>query len=145
MDLSLNLKGMISQRRSPLQDGMPCRGRDHAEHAADLGHDLQGRRSEIKEIGRRARNLGMQTFDQALSDLFENKSIITPIRRRLRNADSTNDLRAIGTQQPARQVAGPAGRAQRPGPIAARGIPGRMNPKTREATAPRTVASSAWA
>lgn len=44
MDLSLNLKAMVSQRLLPRQEGRPRRrGRDPAEHAADLGADLQGR------------------------------------------------------------------------------------------------------
>ena len=45
MDLSLNLKGLVSQRLMPRQEGQGPRrrGRDHAQHAADLRPDLQGR------------------------------------------------------------------------------------------------------
>jgi twitching motility protein PilU len=46
---------------------------------------------EIKEIMKKSRNLGMQTFDQALFDLFEQHTI--SFEDALRNADSANDLR----------------------------------------------------
>jgi twitching motility protein PilU len=52
---------------------------------------FKGEVSEIKEIMKKSRNLGMQTFDQALFDAFEN-NIIT-YEDALRNADSVNDLR----------------------------------------------------
>ena len=47
--------------------------------------------SEIKEIMKKSRNLGMQTFDQALYDAYE-ANLIT-FEDALRNADSLNDLR----------------------------------------------------
>jgi twitching motility protein PilU len=52
---------------------------------------FKGEVSEIKEIMKKSRNLGMQTFDQALFDAYEN-NIIT-YEDALRNADSVNDLR----------------------------------------------------
>jgi twitching motility protein PilU len=52
---------------------------------------FKGEVSEIKEIMKKSRNLGMQTFDQALYDMYEN-NIIT-YEDALRNADSLNDLR----------------------------------------------------
>ena len=52
---------------------------------------FKGEVSEIKEIMKKSRNLGMQTFDQALFDMYEN-NIIT-YEDALRNADSVNDLR----------------------------------------------------
>ncbi|MEO8248996.1 MAG: type IV pili twitching motility protein PilT, partial [Burkholderiales bacterium] len=52
---------------------------------------FKGEVTEIKEIMKRSRNLGMQTFDQALFDLFEANAI--NYEDALRNADSLNDLR----------------------------------------------------
>ena len=48
-------------------------------------------RGEIKEVMKRSRELGMQTFDQALFDLYEGNHIT--YEDALRNADSVNDLR----------------------------------------------------
>ncbi len=93
MDLSLNLKAFISQRLVPKQDG---RGRFAAVEVmlnSPLISDLifKGNVSEIKEIMKKSRQLGMQTFDQALFDGFENQQIT--YEEALRNADSVNDLR----------------------------------------------------
>jgi len=93
MDLSLNLKALVSQRLIPKQDG---KGRAAAVEImlnspliADL--ILKGEVAEIKEIMKKSRNLGMQTFDQALFDLFESHAI--SYEDALRNADSVNNLR----------------------------------------------------
>lgn len=93
MDLSLNLKGLVSQRLVPKQDG---KGRFAAVEIlinTPLISDLifKGDVAEIKEIMKKSRNLGMQTFDQALFDGFENNQIT--FEDALRNADSVNDLR----------------------------------------------------
>ena len=93
MDLSLNLKALISQRLVPKQDG---RGRFAAVEVmlnSPLISDLifKGDVSEIKEIMKKSRQIGMQTFDQALFDGFENQQIT--YEDALRNADSVNDLR----------------------------------------------------
>ncbi len=93
MDLSLNLRGMVSQRLIPRQD---FKGRYAAVEVmlnSPLIADLifKGEVSEIKEIMKKSRNLGMQTFDQALFDAYE-RNIIT-YEDALRNADSVNDLR----------------------------------------------------
>jgi twitching motility protein PilU len=58
-----------------------------------LSSDLifKGEVQEIKEVMKRSRELGMQTFDQALFDLFEAGKIT--YEDALRNADSVNDLR----------------------------------------------------
>ena len=93
MDLSLNLRGMISQRLIPRQD---MKGR-HAAVEIMLNSPLiadlifKGEVAGIKEIMKKSRNLGMQTFDQALFDAFENYLI--SYEDALRNADSVNDLR----------------------------------------------------
>lgn len=93
MDLSLNLKGLVSQRLVPKQDG---KGRFAAVEImlnTPLISDLifKGDVAEIKEIMKKSRNLGMQTFDQALFDGFETNQIT--FEDALRNADSVNDLR----------------------------------------------------
>jgi len=93
MDLSLNLKSMISQRLVPRQNG---KGRTAAVEIminTPLIADLifKGEVGEVKEIMKKSRNLGMQTFDQALFDLFEAETI--SYEDALRNADSVNDLR----------------------------------------------------
>lgn len=93
MDLSLNLKGLISQRLVPLRD---TKGRCVAIEIllnSPLISDLifKGRVHEIKEVMKKSRELGMQTFDQALFDLYEADKI--SYEDALRNADSINDLR----------------------------------------------------
>jgi twitching motility protein PilU len=93
MDLSLNLKAMISQRLIPLRD---TKGRCAAVEVmlnSPLISDLifKGEVHEIKEIMKKSREIGMQTFDQALFDLYEADKI--SYEDALRNADSVNDLR----------------------------------------------------
>ena len=93
MDLSLNLKGLISQRLIPSVSG---EGRVAAVEIlinSPLMADLifKGEVYEMKELMTRSTELGMQTFDQALFDLFENGQI--KYEDALRNADSVNDLR----------------------------------------------------
>jgi twitching motility protein PilU len=93
LDLSLNLKGLISQRLLPRQEG---KGRVAAVEVllnTPLIKELieKGEVSEIKEIMKRSRELGMQTFDQALFDLYE--AHLVTYEDSLRNADSVNDLR----------------------------------------------------
>jgi twitching motility protein PilU len=93
MDLSLNLKGFISQRLIPRKGGV---GRIAAVEIllnSPLISDLifKGQVHEIKEIMSKSRELGMQTFDQALFDLYEAGFI--SYEDALRNADSLNDLR----------------------------------------------------
>ncbi|MBI3285903.1 MAG: PilT/PilU family type 4a pilus ATPase [Burkholderiales bacterium] len=93
MDLSLNLKGVISQRLIPLKGR---KGRVAAVEImlnSPLIADLifKGQVHEIKEIMKKSRELGMQTFDQALFDLHEADQI--SYEDALRNADSVNELR----------------------------------------------------
>ncbi len=93
MDLSLNLKGVISQRLIPLKGK---KGRVAAIEImlnSPLVSDLifKGDVHEIKEIMKKSRELGMQTFDQALFDLHEADMI--SYEDALRNADSVNELR----------------------------------------------------
>jgi len=93
MDLSLNLKGLVSQRLIPLKD---TKGRAAAIEIllnSPLISDLifKGEVHEIKEIMKKSRELGMQTFDQALFDLYEAGKI--GYEDAMRNADSMNELR----------------------------------------------------
>ena len=93
MDLSLNLKSLISQRLIPLAAG---EGRIAAVEVminTPLMSDMifKGQVHEIKELISKSTELGMQTFDQALFNLFEAGKIT--IEDALRNADSVNDLR----------------------------------------------------
>jgi twitching motility protein PilU len=93
MDLSLNLKAVISQRLIPVREG---RGRAAAVEVmlnSPLISDLifKGEVHGIKEIMKKSRELGMQTFDQALFDLYEQDRI--SYEDALRFADSTNEVR----------------------------------------------------
>jgi twitching motility protein PilU len=93
MDLSLNLKGVVSQRLIPKADG---KGRVPAVEIminSPLMADLifKGEVHEMKELMAKSNELGMQTFDQALFNLFEDGLI--SYEDALRNADSVNDLR----------------------------------------------------
>ena len=93
MDLSLNVKGIISQRLIPTTDG---KGRAAAIEIllnSPLIADLifKGEVNMIKSVMAKSRELGMQTFDQALFDLYESGKI--SYAEALKNADSLNDLR----------------------------------------------------
>jgi twitching motility protein PilU len=93
MDLSLNLKAIISQRLLPREEG---KGRIAAVEImlnTPLVSDMifKGEVGELKELMKRSRELGMQTFDQALFDLYEGRHV--SYEDALRNADSVNDLR----------------------------------------------------
>ena len=93
MDLSLNLRALVSQRLLPRREG---KGRVAAVEImlnTPLVSDLifKGEVSEIKEVMKRSREQGMQTFDQALFDLYESGKVT--YEDALRNADSVNDLR----------------------------------------------------
>ena len=93
MDLSLNLRALVSQRLLAKKDG---KGRVAAIEImlnSPLISDLifKGEVHEIKEIMKKSREIGMQTFDQAMFDHFEAGHIT--YEDALRNTDSVNDLR----------------------------------------------------
>jgi twitching motility protein PilU len=95
MDLSLNLKAVISQRLLPVKES---KGRAAAVEVllnSPLISDLiaKGEITEIKEIMKKSRELGMQTFDQALFDLYEEGRIA--YEDALRFADSMNEVRLM--------------------------------------------------
>lgn len=93
MDLSLNLKGLVSQRLLPRQEGTGRAAAVEVMLNSPLISDLifKGEVTEIKEIMKRSREQGMQTFDQSLFDLYESHTVT--YQDAIRNADSVNDLR----------------------------------------------------
>ncbi len=93
MDLSLNLRAMISQRLIPAKSGSGRCAAVEIMLNSPLISDLifNGNVHEIKELMKKSRELGMQTFDQALFDLVDADKI--SVEDALRNADSVNDLR----------------------------------------------------
>ena len=93
MDLSLNLKGLVSQRLIPTISGNGRMAAIEIMINSPLMSDLifKGEVHEIKELIAKSNELGMQTFDQALFDLYESGQI--KYEDALRNADSVNDLR----------------------------------------------------
>ena len=93
MDLSLNIKAIISQRLLPRESG---NGRIAAMEIllqTPLVSDLifKGEVAELKEVMKKSNRLGMITFDQALFDLFE-RGLIS-YEEALKNADSKNEIR----------------------------------------------------
>ncbi|HEY0563379.1 MAG TPA: PilT/PilU family type 4a pilus ATPase [Methylophilus sp.] len=93
MDLSLNLKSVVSQRLIPKREGAGRVAAIEVLINSPLISDLifKGDVHGIKDIVGRSRELGMQTFDQSLFDLHEAGEI--SYEDALRNADSVNDLR----------------------------------------------------
>ncbi len=92
MDLSLNVRGIISQRLIPTLDGKRT-----AAFEVLLGsplicdHILKGEIHKIKGVMEKSENVGMQTFDGALYRLYKEGRI--SYEEALRNADSQNNLR----------------------------------------------------
>ncbi|MGN5766178.1 PilT/PilU family type 4a pilus ATPase [Acinetobacter calcoaceticus] len=93
MDLSSNMKAIISQRLVRTQDGKGRRAAIEILLNTPLIADniLKGQFHALKEIMSKSRELGMQTFDQALFDLYNEGAI--SYDEALRNADSVNELR----------------------------------------------------
>jgi len=93
MDLSLNLKAVISQRLIPIKGSQGrCAAIEILINTPLIGDLIfKGQVQEIKEVMKKSREHGMQTFDQALFDLHEAGRI--SYEDALRNADSVNELR----------------------------------------------------
>ncbi len=92
LDLSLNLKGFISQRLIPTVDGKRCAAIEillGTPRVCDLIKN--GKVDEIKEVMLKSENIGMQTFDTALYKLYDAGKIT--LDEALKNADSMNNLR----------------------------------------------------
>lgn len=93
-DLSLNLRAIISQRLIRTVDGGRCAAIEILTNTP-LISDLiaKGDVSGIKEIMAKSRELGMQTFDQALFDLYKEGTI--SFDEAIKNADSANEVRLM--------------------------------------------------
>jgi len=93
MDLSLNIRGLISQRLVPRDGGTGRIAAMEIMLNSPLIQDLifRGEVTTIKEVMARSNRMGMKTFDQALFDLYEAGSI--SYDDAIRNADSKNELR----------------------------------------------------
>jgi twitching motility protein PilU len=92
MDLSLNIRGIVSQRLIPTVDGKRTVAVEvllGTPMICDL--ILKGEVHRIKEIMEKSENIGMQTFDGALYKLYKSGQIT--LEEALRNADSQNNLR----------------------------------------------------
>lgn len=92
MDLSFNLKGIISQRLIPATKGGRYAAVEillNSPRITDLIKN--GEIDQIKEVMKNSRQVGMQTFDQALFDLYE--AGIVSYDDAVRNSDAPNDLK----------------------------------------------------
>lgn len=95
MDLSLNLKGLVAQQLIPTPDGKGRRACIEVMINTPLAADLirKGEVHLLKELMTRSREQGMQTFDQALYDMYSEGSIT--YEDAIAHADSANDLRLM--------------------------------------------------
>ena len=93
MDLSLNIKALISQRLIPKKEGVGRAAAIEIMLNSPLIADMifKGEVNAIKEVMAKSRELGMETFDGALFTLYESGDI--SYEEALKNADSVNDLR----------------------------------------------------
>ncbi len=95
MDLSLNLKAMVAQQLVPTRDGQGRRACVEVLLNTPLASDLirKGDVAGIKDLMRNSTEQGMQTFDQALYDLYQSGEIT--YQDAIAHADSANDLRLL--------------------------------------------------
>jgi twitching motility protein PilU len=95
MELSLNLKAIVAQQLLPTKDGKGRRAAIEVMICTPLIQDLirKGDIHEIKEVMKKSTNLGMQTFDQALFELYKEEAINYDTA--LAHADSANNLRLM--------------------------------------------------
>ncbi len=93
MDLSLNIRALIAQRLIPTKEGKGRRAAIEILLNSPLIQDqiFKGEVHEIKGTMSKSREMGMQTFDQSLFDLYEEGAV--SYEDALRNADSVNELR----------------------------------------------------
>jgi twitching motility protein PilU len=94
MDLSLNLRAIVAQQLLPNKKGGRCPAIEimlQSPRIADL--ISKGKVGEIKAAMTKSRDGGMQTFDQALFDLYQAGDITEEVA--LAHADSANDLRMM--------------------------------------------------
>jgi twitching motility protein PilU len=95
MDLSLNLKGMVAQQLIPTPDGKGRRACVEILVNSPLASDLirKGEIHTLKDLMARSNELGMQTFDQHLYELYSAGEIT--YEDAIAHADSANDLRLM--------------------------------------------------
>ncbi|MEX1670614.1 PilT/PilU family type 4a pilus ATPase [Zhongshania guokunii] len=95
MDLSLNLKAMVAQQLIPTRDGQGRRACVEVLLNTPLASDLirKGDVTGIKDLMRNSTEQGMQTFDQALYELYQAGEIT--YQDAIAHADSANDLRLL--------------------------------------------------
>ena len=94
MDPASNLKAVISQRLVRSLDGKRKAAIEILLNTPTVAELLsKGQSAAIKPIMDKSRQLGMQTFDQALFDLYEAEAGHINYEEAIRNADSTNELR----------------------------------------------------
>ncbi|MCP1367754.1 PilT/PilU family type 4a pilus ATPase, partial [Halomonas sp. BBD48] len=93
LDLSLNLKAVVAQQLLPAADGKGRHAAIEIMLRSPLISDLirKGEVGEIKNVMARSRDQGMQTFDQALYELYQAGKISEDVA--LVHADSANELR----------------------------------------------------
>jgi len=109
MDLSSNLKSIISQRLVRKEDGSGRIAAIEILLNTPIVADklLKGEFHELKEIMGKSREVGMRTFDWSLFDLYNNGLIAYD--EAIRNADSANELRLnikLNSKRPAPAVSG---------------------------------------
>src|SRR6201992_768281 len=108
MDLSSNLKAIVSQRLIPREDGKGRKAAMEILINTPIIADkiLKGEFHEIKAIMGKSRELGMRTFDWSLFELYNDGDI--SYDDAIRNADSANELRLNiklnGTRQPSSEL-----------------------------------------
>lgn len=95
LDLSLNLKAVVAQRLIPRKDGVGrCVAVEVLINSPLIGDLIEkGDVAEIKDVMKRSRELGMQTFDQAIYDLYKAGEIT--YEDAVKNADSENEVRLM--------------------------------------------------
>ncbi len=95
MDLSLNLKALVAQQLIPTPDGKDRRACIEVLINTPLAADLirKGEVHKLKELMKRSANQGMQTFDQALYELFCQNEITK--EDAVHYADSANEVRLM--------------------------------------------------
>lgn len=94
-DLSLNLRAIVAQQLIPTADGQGRIAAIEVLLNSPLVADLiaRGEVGEIKAVMSKSRELGMQTFDQALYDMYQRGDI--SYADAIHHADSPNDLRLM--------------------------------------------------
>ena len=95
MDLSMNMRAFVAQQLIPTPDGKGRRAAVEIMLNSPLISDYvrEGEIHKLKEVMKKSREEGMQTFDQALYDLYRSEEIT--YEDALHHADSPNDLRLM--------------------------------------------------